>query len=141
MIGPVQVLVLGYEEPHFSGEAVAEARRLEDAGIVRVVDVLVVAREASGALDVLEVEGMPDGEIAKQLFAAGVADAPAEAVALGWSLADAVPASGVAVVVLLEHLWARGLVDAIGRSGGRPMDEFWLGEQDRLLLEQMLAER
>lgn len=140
-MGPVQVLVLGYEEPHFSGEAVAEARRLEDSGIVRVVDVLVVARDTSGDLDVLDVEGLPDGQIARRLFAASAADPLAEAAAPGWSLADAVPASGVAVVVLLEHLWARGLVAAIGRSGGRPMDEFWLSEPDRLLLETVLAER
>lgn len=140
-MGPVQVLVLAYEEPDFSGEAVVEARRLEDAGIVRVVDVLVVARDSSGDLDVLDVEGLPDGQIARRLFAAGGDGALAEGVAEGWSLADGVPASGVAVVVLLEHLWARGLVDTIGRSGGRPMDEFWLGEQDRVLLDEILTER
>ena len=46
MIGPVQVLVVGFDRPTFSGEALAELTRLEDAGIVRLVDLLLVSRNA-----------------------------------------------------------------------------------------------
>jgi len=35
--GPVQVLVVGFDQPTFSGEVVAEFARLRDAGIVRLV--------------------------------------------------------------------------------------------------------
>ncbi len=140
-MGPVQVLVLGYDEPRFSGDALAEARRLEDAGIARLVDALVVKRGPSGDLDVLEVEGLPKGAVARRLLGADGTTTPTADSLDSWSLADAVPEGGVAVVVLLEHLWAQGLVDAIGRAGGRPLDELWLGAEDRHLLEQALAER
>lgn len=140
-MGPVQVLVVGYDEPRFSGEALAEVRRLEDAGTVRLIDVLVVAQDASGALEVLEVEGLPDGSVARAVLGASEDDEPSRGVAATWSLGDAVPAGGVAVVVLLEHLWARGLVDAISRAGGRPLDELWLGAEDRAVLEAALAAR
>jgi hypothetical protein len=34
-MGPVQVLVVGYEQPVFTGEVLAELARLSDAGLVR----------------------------------------------------------------------------------------------------------
>lgn len=37
-IGPVQLLVLGFSEPNFSGEILAELDRLKDADTVRVID-------------------------------------------------------------------------------------------------------
>src|SRR5204863_2258544 len=39
-IGPVQLLVLGFEKPEFSGEIVAELQRLRDSDMVRVIDAL-----------------------------------------------------------------------------------------------------
>jgi hypothetical protein len=51
--GPVQVLVVGFDRPAFSGEVLAEFARLREAGIVRLVDLLVVSRTAEGAFDTL----------------------------------------------------------------------------------------
>ena len=48
MTGPVQVLVVGFEEPSFSGEVLAELSRLREAGVVRLVDVLLVRRDEDG---------------------------------------------------------------------------------------------
>ena len=36
-MGPVQVLVVGYEQPAFTGEVLAELSRLSDAGLVQSV--------------------------------------------------------------------------------------------------------
>ena len=54
MTGPVQVLVVGFDEPSFSGEALAELGRLREAGIVRLVDVLLVERGEDGTFETLE---------------------------------------------------------------------------------------
>ncbi len=64
-MGPVQVLVVGYEQPAYTGEVLAELTRLSDAGLVRLVDVLLVARAADGTFDTVEVpedaaDGLPD---------------------------------------------------------------------------------
>ena len=67
MTGPVQVLVVGYEQPAFTGEVLAEMTRLSDAGLVRLVDVLLVTRAADGTFNTVEVA---DGE------AAGLPDLP-----------------------------------------------------------------
>ena len=40
--GPMQVLVVGFDDPEFTGEIAAELKRLREHDIVRLVDLLVV---------------------------------------------------------------------------------------------------
>ena len=54
MIGPVQVLVVGFDQPNFSGEVLGEFTRLREAGLVRLIDVLLVSRSEDGTLETLE---------------------------------------------------------------------------------------
>ena len=125
MTGPVQVLVLGFEEPSFSGEVLAELTRLRELGVVRLVDVLLVERSEDGTFETLEPPPGSDPDLGR--IAAEVLGGEGDAVdGESWSLADAVPPGGVAAVALIEHLWAEPLVAAIGRAGGRPLGEAWL---------------
>jgi Family of unknown function (DUF6325) len=138
MIGPVQVLVVGFDRPAFSGEILAEFTRLQEAGIVRLVDLLLVARAPDGALETLDTPG-DFGRLAAALLGRpegddGVADStdgPA------WSLADAVPPGSAAAVALIEHVWAGPLKAAIDRAGGTPLDETWLAPDDLAALEAL----
>jgi len=129
----VQVLVLGFDEPSFSGGVLAELDRLRDAGVVRLVDVLLVRREQDGSFTTLAPPpgAAPDlGLVAAAVL--GVSDGdPSDPDLEGWSLTDAVPPGGVAAVALLEHLWAQPLVTAIDGAGGRPLGELWLSAEDR----------
>ena len=62
MTGPVQVLVVGFEQPSFSGEVMAELDRLGQAGTIRLLDVLLVARAADGSYRLAPVpRGAPQG--------------------------------------------------------------------------------
>src|SRR5262245_15569436 len=51
-IGPVQLVVLGFSEPDFHGELIEELDKLQDSGTVRVIDSLVVYKDAEGELEV-----------------------------------------------------------------------------------------
>ena len=51
-IGPVQLIVLGFSQPDFHGEIIAELERLREADMVRVIDSLVVYKDADGELEV-----------------------------------------------------------------------------------------
>jgi hypothetical protein len=148
MTGPVQVLVVGFDEPSFSGEAVAELTRLREAGIVRLVDVVLVSRADDGGLVTLPPPPGADsalGELTTALL--GVADDQDAHAGEGgpptegewWSLDDAVPEGGCAAVALIEHTWAGPLVDAIRRAGGRLLDETWLARGDVDRLERLEA--
>jgi hypothetical protein len=141
-MGPVQVLVVGFEQPALRGEVLAELARLREAGIVRLVDLLLLARGDDGTFETLEAPpGLPSG---LGQLATAILGGPAGDVQPGdgegsddpvWSLADAVPPGTTAAVALLEHVWAAPLRNAIARAGGRPLEETWLAPADVELLE------
>ena len=41
-IGPVQLLVVSFDKPNFTGQIVEELRRLRENGVIRLIDALVV---------------------------------------------------------------------------------------------------
>src|SRR3954469_21754830 len=51
-IGPVQLIVLGFNHPEFHGEIITELERLHDSGAVRVIDSLAVYKDADGEIEV-----------------------------------------------------------------------------------------
>lgn len=151
-MGPVQVLVVGFDRPTFSGEVLAELTRLREAGIVRLVDLLLVSRSADGTLQTLDAPpgaGADLGGVAAAFLgrpegASGDEGQPGEAPAVdavAWSLADAVPPGTTAAVALIEHVWATPLTAAIQRAGGRALEETWLAPEDRDMLEALMSQR
>lgn len=125
MTAPVQVLVVGFDEPSFSGEVLAEMERLREQGVVRLLDVLLVERAEDGTFETLDPPPGSDpdlGRLAAEVLGGGSDEIDGDA----WSLADAVPPGGLAAVALIQHLWAEPLVGAIQRAGGRPLGELWL---------------
>jgi hypothetical protein len=147
-MGPVQVLVVGFDHPRFYGEVLAEFERLRGAGVVRLVDLLLVSRAEDGTFDTVPMpEGAPPdlGAVAAALLGKGMGEgADADGGDPGdesvWSLA-AVPPGSLGAVALIEHLWAAPLTAAIERAGGRPLEETWLGPDDRRALEALLQGR
>ena len=150
-MGPVQVLVIGVDQASFTGDVVTELSRLRTAGIVRLIDVLLVRRNEDGTFETLEApEGLParSGELAAALLGATDGDLSNDAVghadgstASSWSLAESVTSGATAAVALLEHLWAAPLRDAVQRVGGRPLEETWLAPDDLQALEQLMTEQ
>jgi uncharacterized membrane protein len=148
-MGPVQVLVVGFEQPSFSGEVMAEFARLREAGIVRLVDLLLVQRAEDGTLETVTVSDGDDlGSLAAALLGGPVDGAEAADAAADepfdvpmWSLADAVPPGSAAAVALIEHVWAEPLTAAIRRAGGTALEETWLASDERAALEALLPER
>ena len=145
----MQVLVVGFDRPTFSGEVLAELTRLQEAGIVRLVDLLLVSRAEDGSLQTLAAPegvaadlGLAAGVLARAEGAAGEPPTGADAESAStWSLADAIPVGGTAAVALIEHLWATPLRAAIHRAGGTALEETWLERSDLELLETLIAQR
>lgn len=155
--GPVQIMVVGFEDPNFTGEILSELQRLKDADLVRVVDLVVVAKDSSGEIASVELSDLTDeeraefGAIAGALIGLGMegdeegleagALAGAEAAEEGilgeeavWSIADVIPMGTTAAVALLEHRWAIPLRDAIIRAGGIPLADTWIHPEDLVAL-------
>jgi uncharacterized membrane protein len=151
-MGPVQVLVVGFDETaKFTGAALDELRRLREREIVRVIDLLVVHKNDDGTFARIELtddeERAKLGALAGALIGLGAAGeegaevgAVAGAVATEgrsafddeevWYIADAIPAGMTAAIALLEHSWAIPLRDAIAAAGGVALADEWLHPQD-----------
>jgi hypothetical protein len=61
-IGPVQLIVLGFEHPRFHGEIIAELERLRESDTVRVIDALAVYKDAEGEIEVEHLSNLPHDE-------------------------------------------------------------------------------
>jgi uncharacterized membrane protein len=162
-IGPVQMLVLGFAEPNFTGQIAAELDRLRQLEFIKIVDALVVNKDENGEITALQVTDLgPDeatemGEIAGALIGFGYgteeaveagAELGAEAMADGhlipeedaWYVADAIPNGSAAAIVLLEHLWAIPLRNAIVEAGGIALADEWIHPKDLIAVGVEAAE-
>jgi uncharacterized membrane protein len=141
-IGPVQLIVLGFEHPEFHGEIIAELERLKESDTVRVIDALAVHKDADGAMEVQHLSNLSKAEAIEfgskvgALIGLGIegeegmvagAEAGAEAGADGvsvfsdeeaWDVLEDIPNDSAAALILLEHHWAVPLRDAIVSAGG-----------------------
>jgi len=163
MLGPVQMLILGFENPDFKGEALAELQKLRDADIIRVIDALVVYKDADGNVAVLQdtdLSGEEMGElgaIVGGLIGLGLAGeeglevgAEAGAEALEgerifdeedvWYAVDAIPPNTAAAIALFEHRWAIPFRDAIVRAGGFVLADEWIHAKDLVAVGVLAAE-
>src|SRR3954447_2528403 len=61
-IGPVQLIVLGFNKPNFQGEIIAELQRLRETDTIRVIDALVVYKDAAGELEAEHVTNLTSDE-------------------------------------------------------------------------------
>jgi hypothetical protein len=142
--GPMQLLVVGFDDPRFTGEILPELRRLREHDVVRLVDLLFVTKARDGSVATMETSDLsPDeaaelGAVAAALVGledsgngAGepaVPDPPLEEAM--WFIADAIPSGTSAAVAVLEHRWAIPLRDAITNAGGKPLADEWLHPSD-----------
>src|SRR4249919_553221 len=142
-IGPVQLLVLGFEHPDFHGRILEELEKLRESDTVRVIDALAVYKDADGEIDVMHLsnltkeEAIELGSKVAALIGLGIegeegmeagAEIGAEMAAEGgiqvfsdeqaWDVLETIPNDSAAALLLIEHHWAVGLRDAIVRAGG-----------------------
>ena len=142
-IGPVQLLVLGFNQPEFHGEIIAELERLRESDTVRVIDALAVHKDAEGEIEVAHLsnlskdEAIEFGSKVAALIGLGIAgeagleagaEIGAESAAedgvqifsddAAWDILEDIPNDSAAALILLEHHWAVPLRDAILRAGG-----------------------
>src|SRR5438552_18229654 len=61
-IGPVQLIVIGFNHPNFHGEIIAELERLHDEDTVRVIDALAVHKDADGEIEVVHLSNLSKDE-------------------------------------------------------------------------------
>jgi hypothetical protein len=136
-LGPVQLLVVGFDRPDFSGEVLAELERLRESDVVRVIDLLVVHKGADGVVRRLHHAELSEGAgalvgaligLEAAHVEAGDGHGPAEEEF--WSLDEAIPNDSAAALALVEHRWAIATRDAIRAAGGVAVADAWVHPAD-----------
>ena len=164
-IGPVQLIVLGFNHPDFHGEVIAELERLRESDTVRVIDSIVVYKDADGELEMEHLSNLTqqeaielgskigaliglgiEGEEGAQAGAVqGAEAAAAEGIdvfsgAEEWDVLADIPDDSAAALILLEHHWAVPLRDAIARAGGFRISDGFISPLDLVKIGMMSAE-
>jgi uncharacterized membrane protein len=154
--GPVQILVVGFGTvDKFQGEILGELKTLRERDIIRLVDLVVVAKDREGSISAVETSDLSSeesaelGAIAGALIGLGMggeegaregAMAGAETAVetdrefvddeVVWSIADTIPLGTAAAVALIEHRWAIPLRDAVRRADGVALADAWIHPED-----------
>jgi uncharacterized membrane protein len=160
--GPVQMLVVGFETDALTGKVLEELTKLREADLVRLIDLLVVAKDDAGDLavvqasDLTQEQAMEFGALVGALVGLGTGDeetmeattvAGAAAGVDGhmideadaWYVADAIPAGTTAGLALIEHRWAIPLRDAILGQGGILLADEWIHAADLVAVGAVAA--
>lgn len=163
-IGPVQLIVLGFKDPDFHGEILAELERLRESDTVRVIDALAVYKDDVGEVAVAHLSNISDDEAREIGSAVGAliglgiegdtgfvtgAEAGAEAAADGiqvfsdedaWDVIEEIPNNSAAALLLIEHHWAVPLRDAVVKTGGFRISEGFISPLDLIKIGLVTAE-
>ena len=164
-IGPVQLLVLGFEHPEFHGEIIEELEKLRASDTVRVIDALAVHKDAEGEIEVkhlsnltkdeaielgskvaaligLGIEGEEGMEAGAEI---GAQKAAEEGIHMfsdeeAWDILEEIPDDSAAALLLIEHHWAVPLRDAIARAGGFRISDGFISPLDLVSIGLVTAE-
>ena len=163
-IGPVQLIVLGFEHPEFHGEIIAELERLRESDTVRVIAALAVYKDAAGEIEVAHLSNLT-GDEAKELGATvgaliGLGIEGEEGLEVGaaageaatgngghavsdadaWDVLEEIPHDSAAALLLIEHHWAIPLRDAVARAGGFRVSDGFISPLDLVEIGLATAE-
>jgi hypothetical protein len=120
-LGPVDVYIIGFPGNKFSGEIVPAILEQVDKGVIRVVDVLFVAKDLEGNVATLTIEDLgPEGAAFAEVdvFQAGALnEEDADEVA------DDIPAGSSALLIAYENTWMQDLVLAFARADAVVIDQ------------------
>lgn len=161
--GPVQMLVIGFNEPKFEGQIRRELDRLKDNDVVRLIDAVVVRKDDEGNIEKMQLshlsvdEAIDLGAKAGAMIGLGFG-ADEESMRTGallgaaegsdghlldadvWFVDDVIPNGSAAAIALVEHRWAIPLREAIWEANGFHLADAWVHPEDLFRVGMRAAE-
>jgi uncharacterized membrane protein len=148
--GPMQMVVITFPKPEIPMDLRNQLRQVRDQGLVRMVDAVFVSKDEHTDIAVLEGSDLDEDEfallgiLARAFFGYGAAGESGLEAAIASDLetpgrdifgldeddlleiADSIPAGSAALFILLEHVWALGLREAVVSSRGNVIANGWI---------------
>jgi uncharacterized membrane protein len=116
-IGPVEILIVSFPGNQFKGEVAPALAELVEAGLVRVIDLVFITKDADGdvaALELAELDETTAAAYRQHVEEPSGMMSEEDIAELG---AELEPNSSAAIL-LFEHVWATKFRDACVAAGG-----------------------
>jgi DNA-binding CsgD family transcriptional regulator len=151
MPGPLQVIAVSFSPgSEFQARVLAEVDRLQGRGVLRLLDVIFVAKNEDGTIEPVVVGGEDDdlGALLSSILPLGgggvvepTRDAGSSGSALSdaWALAESLLPGTALALLLVEHGWAQALFEAVSESGGALLGEGFLTAEAGLIVGAEIA--
>jgi hypothetical protein len=116
--GPVDYVVVEFPGSKFNGEIAPALTDLVDRGIIRVLDLILIVKEADGSFDAIEIADLDESEAGElRRLEAHVAELLSEEDVV--SLTAAIEPGSTAALLVYENKWAAPFAAAVRHSGGQ----------------------
>jgi len=113
-LGPVDVYLVGFPGNKFSGEIVPAILEQVEAGVIRIIDLLFVSKDADGTVTTLEIEDLgPEGAA---FIGVDVASAGALNHEDADEIADQIPHDSSALLIAYENTWMESIIGAFAHA-------------------------
>jgi Family of unknown function (DUF6325) len=129
-LGPVDIVVIGYPaDAPMTGEAAPLLLDLVERGIIRVLDVLFVIKNADGTYSGFEATDLDEKTVGDFRIFEGASSGLLGEEDAG-TAADAIEPGSAAVLIVYENRWAAPFAAAVRRNGGVLIDSQRIPHQD-----------
>lgn len=133
--GPIELLMIDFPGSKFSGEIMPALTELVESGTIRIIDILIVRKDADGSVTDMELSDLVDAESAAfepliDELAGLLTHDDAQ------HLAASMPMDSTAGIMLFENVWAKRFADAVVNAHG----EVVINERiPRVVVDELLA--
>ncbi|MHC1754607.1 MAG: DUF1269 domain-containing protein [Methanosarcina sp.] len=164
MYGPMQMLVIAFEKPEFHGQIRRELKSVMEKGMIRLIDLLFVWKDENGNIKSMEATQLDEDE--RTRFGAvvggligfgargeegariGMEEGALEAAQENYGITEedileiteAIPEGTAAAILIIEHLWAKSLKQALRDAGGVLVSQGMITPELLILVGEELAE-
>ncbi|WP_198414021.1 DUF6325 family protein [Cryobacterium adonitolivorans] len=117
-LGPVDWIVVEFPGSTFNGSIAPEITSLVDRGLVKILDLLILMKDADGALEIAELSDLEDGELGElRAFETELATLLSEDDVI--SAAEAIEPGSTAALLVWDNLWAAPFGASVRHAGGQ----------------------
>jgi len=118
-LGPIQYIVVKFEGNNFRGEIAEALAKVHDSGIIRVIDLLFLKKDADGVISIIELDDLEDAS-GFDLLVNDVMSLISESDMI--ELAEDLEPNSAEAVLVFEHVWAAEFAAAVRSAGGTLVD-------------------
>jgi hypothetical protein len=120
-IGPVEYMVVAFPGNNFRGEIAPALQRLVESETIRIIDLVVVSKDADGEVATLEISEL-DPDVQAGLERMGIEGSGLFNEEDLMAAAEELEADSTAALLVWEDVWATRLVEAIRDADGVLLD-------------------